>query len=134
MFWRQRTVRWCTRCTCANALLTHTRRYFNSEISPYVSCRLMSERTMDLNDIFQDIAAFADDENDVIIEKGLAVFQRNRQTYECRLLETPRGIEVAFNGATLPYKKFLAEELGRLTILAEAIRQKRKDIDPYIDT
>src|SRR5215469_6652688 len=94
----------------------------------------MPERIMDLNDIFQDIAACADDENDVIIEKGLAVFQRNRQTYECRLLETPRGIEVAFNGATLPYKKFLAEELGRLTILAEAIRQKRKDIDPYIDT
>lgn len=89
---------------------------------------------MDLDDIFQDIAAFADDEKDVIIEKGMAVFQRNRQTYECRLFETASGIEVAFNGTTLPYSRFLGEELGRLTILAEAIRQKRKDVEPYIDT
>ena len=89
---------------------------------------------MDLSPIYDDIAAFADDENGVIIEKGLAVFQRNRQTYECRLNDTPSGIEVQFNGTRLPYRRFLAEELGRLPILAEAIRQKRKDVSPYIDT
>lgn len=89
---------------------------------------------MDLNEIYADVAAFADNEDDVIIEKGVLVFQRNRQTYECALEETASGVEVLFNGSRLPYRKFLAEELGRLTILAEAIRQKRKDVSPYIDT
>jgi len=89
---------------------------------------------MDLSEIYSDIAAFADNENDVIIEKGLAVFQRNRQTYSCKLTETGSGVEVEFNGFHMPYRKFLAEELGRLSILAEAIKQKRRDVMPYIDT
>ena len=89
---------------------------------------------MEVKEIYADIAAFADDENDVIIDKGLVVFQRNRQTYECRLVETGDGIEVEYDGSRIPYKRFLAEELGRLSILAEAIRQKRKDVQPYIDT
>ena len=89
---------------------------------------------MEVKEIYADIAAFADDENDVIIDKGLVVFQRNRQTYECRLVETGSGIEVEYDGSRIPYKRFLAEELGRLPILAEAIRQKRKDVQPYIDT
>jgi hypothetical protein len=89
---------------------------------------------MEMKEIYADIAAFADDENDVIIDKGLVVFQRNRQTYECRLLETAEGVEVEYDHYRIPYKRFLAEELGRLSILAEAIRQKRKDVQPYIDT
>ena len=71
---------------------------------------------MEVKEIYANIAAFADDENDVIIDKGLVVFQRNRQTYECRLVETGGGIEVEYHGSRIPYKRFLAEELGRLSI------------------
>ncbi len=89
---------------------------------------------MDFNEIYADVAAFADNENDVILEKGLLVYQRNRITYECKLVETTSGVEVQIDGTRLPYRKFLAEELGRLPILAEAIKQKRRDVLPYIDT
>ena len=89
---------------------------------------------MDIEEIRQDIAAFADSEDDIIVERNLAVFQRNRITYDCKLIDAAGELEVEFNGARLPYRKFLGEELGRLTILAEAIKQKRKDVIPYIDT
>jgi hypothetical protein len=89
---------------------------------------------MELEDIRQDVAAFADSDQDVLLDKGTLVFQRNRTTYSCRLWETSGTVEVEFNGIRVPYIKFLADELGRLSILAEAIRQKRKDVEPYIDT
>jgi hypothetical protein len=89
---------------------------------------------MNLDEIRQDIAAFADDEDAVLMDHGVAVFQRDRETYECRLTESADGVTVEYNGAKLPYSRFLAEELGRLPILAEALRQKRKDVVPYIDT
>lgn len=89
---------------------------------------------MDLSDIYKDLAAFADNEEDVIIDKGLAVFQRGQRTWECKLSEVGGDVFVEFEGQTIPYKRFLAEELGRLSILANAIRQKRKDVTPYIDT
>lgn len=90
---------------------------------------------MDLEQIRQDIAAFADDEQSVVIEKGEVLFERNRQLCSCRLVAfTGDQVDVEFNGARMPYTKFLAEELGRLSIMAEALRQKRPDVDPYIDT
>src|ERR1035437_5737901 len=88
---------------------------------------------MDLKEILADIAAFADSEDAVQIDKGLAVFQRDRKTYECRLLETASGVEVDFDGRRLPYTRFLAEELGRMSILAAAMRDKRKAPSPFID-
>src|SRR6266404_4083580 len=89
---------------------------------------------MEIEEIRQDIAAFADSEEDVIVDRNIAVFQRNRIAYECKLAEVAGEVQVEFNGARLPYRKFLGEELGRLGIVAEAIKQKRKDVHPYIDT
>jgi hypothetical protein len=89
---------------------------------------------MDLEEIRQDIAAFADNEEDVIIDRNTVVFQRNRDTYHCVFIETSAGVIVEFNGSRIPYRKFLGEELGRMSVLAEAIKQKRQDVDPYIDT
>jgi hypothetical protein len=88
---------------------------------------------MDLKEILADIAAFADSEDAVQIDKGLAVFQRDRKTYECRLVETASGVEVDFDGRRLSYRRFLAEELGRMSILAGALRDKRKALSPFID-
>src|SRR5688572_19929229 len=87
------------------------------------------------DDIRSDIAAFADDEEGVLVEKGLVLFQRDREDCELRFWEpSPGNIEVEFNGRKLPYFRFLAEELGRLSVLAQSIRQKRKDVIPYTDT
>jgi hypothetical protein len=91
---------------------------------------------MNLDDIRDDIAAFADDEDGVLIERGLILFQKDRQLYSCRLIENTPGsllIEVN-NNPPIPYLRFIAEDLGRLSILAHSIKQKRKDVDPYIDT
>ena len=90
---------------------------------------------MDIEEIRADIAAFADREEDVIIDKGAVVFERDRQTVECQLIESPGGtVEVHLNNTTMPYSKFIGEELGRLSVLAEAIKQKRLDVVPYVDT
>lgn len=88
---------------------------------------------MNLHDIQEDIAAFADDPENVLIQGGTVVFQRNRITHECSLRETAEGVDVEFEGQWLPYRKFMAEELGRLSILAAAIKEKRPDIAPFID-
>ena len=89
---------------------------------------------MDLKAIRDDIAAFADDEESVLIDHGGVLFQRNRITCELRLAETSNGLEVEYSGRVLPYRKFLAEELGRMSVVASALIEKRKDVDPYIDT
>jgi hypothetical protein len=90
---------------------------------------------MTTEEIRRDIAAFADDEGSVLIDKSFIVFQRERQEYTCRLLESAPGqVDIEVNSRRMPYFRFLAEELGRLSILAESIRQKRKDVIPYIDT
>ena len=90
---------------------------------------------MTTEEVRADIAAFADDEESVLIDKSFIVFQRERQDYSCRLIESAPGqVDIEANGRRMPYYRFLAEELGRLSILAESIRQKRKDVSPYIDT
>ena len=90
---------------------------------------------MDIEEIRRDIAAFADREDAVDIDKGFVVFERDRQTVECQLRESAGGqISVHLGDRAMPYSRFLGEELGRLSVLAEAIKQKRPDISPYVDT
>jgi hypothetical protein len=90
---------------------------------------------MNTEDVRADIAAFADSEDSVLIDKSFVVFQRERQEYACRLVESvPGQTDIEVNGTRMPYYRFLSEELGRLSVLAESIRQKRKDVTPYIDT
>ena len=70
---------------------------------------------MDIEEIRADIAAFADREEDVIIDKGLVVFERDRQTVECQLIESPGGtVDVQINKRTMSYSKFIGEELGKI--------------------
>jgi len=89
---------------------------------------------MELDEIRQDIAAFADSDQGVLIHKETVVFQRDGNAYECKLRERAGAVEVDYRGNQIPYIKFLSEELGRLPILAQAIKEKRKDVEFYIDT
>jgi Pentapeptide repeats (9 copies) len=87
------------------------------------------------DEIRADIAAFADNEESVVVERGVALFERDRQVVECRLSQSAGGqVDVEYGGRKMPYFTFLSEELGRLPILAHAIRQKRRDVFPYVDT
>ena len=84
---------------------------------------------MNTEDIRADIAAFADSEESVLMDRSFIVFQRDRQEYTCRILESvPGQVDIEVNGTRMPYYRFLGEELGRLSILAESIHQKRKDV------
>jgi hypothetical protein len=86
-------------------------------------------------EIRADIAAFADNEENVIVERGTVLFERDRQVLECKLSQPTAGqLDVEYRGRKMPYLTFLAEELGRLPILAHAIQQKRPDVTPYVDT
>ena len=91
---------------------------------------------MNIKDIQEDIAAFADNEESVFFAPGGKIlFERNRQLVECQLLEaSPGEVEVEHNGVRMQYLSFLGEELGRLSILAHAVQQKRPAPTPYIDT
>lgn len=90
---------------------------------------------LDIDEIRTDIAAFADSEDDVIIDKGSVIFSRDRQTVECELIESPGNVvEVQINDRKMPYLDFIGEELGRMSVLAEAIKQKRQDVNFYVDT
>jgi hypothetical protein len=89
----------------------------------------------EIREIRADVAAFADNEENVLVEKGTIVFERDRQLFSCQLSEpAPGKIDIEYGGRKMPYFSFLAEELGRLPILAHAIQQKRPDVDPYVDT
>jgi hypothetical protein len=89
----------------------------------------------EIKEIRADIAAFADNEENVLLDKGTVVFERDRTIFECRLSEPTAGhIDIEYNDTKMPYFKFLAEELGRLPVLAHAIQQKRPDVNPYVDT
>src|ERR1700728_2351979 len=89
---------------------------------------------MDLNEIRQDIAAFADNEEEVQIDKGYVLFERDRVPISFQLKEVGETLFVELSDQRIPYRKFLAEHLGRMSTLASALLEKRRDVSPYIDT
>jgi hypothetical protein len=89
---------------------------------------------VDLVEIRADIAAFADSEDDIELGGGLLLFRRDRSIHECRITESDMGVNVESGGRILSYRRFLAEELGRLNIVAQALIEKRSDVNPYVDT
>jgi len=89
----------------------------------------------EIKEIRADIAAFADSEDNVLVDKGTVVFERDRVMHTCQLSEPTAGqVYIEYDKRKIPYFTFLAEELGRLPVLAHAIQQKRPDVEPYVDT
>ena len=87
-----------------------------------------------LEEIRREIASFADDENDVLIERDTIVFERFGKTLSFRIFEKDEVLYVLYNGKELRYTTFLAKEIARLDILADKLLQTNVDSLTYIDT
>lgn len=90
---------------------------------------------MDLNDLRSDLAAFADDEQDVAIdESGSFMLVRDGRDLTGRLQMTPDGrAQVLVDGRTIDYRAFLTHELANLPVLAERLSTRRPVVAGFVD-
>lgn len=90
---------------------------------------------MRFEDFKADIAAFADDENDVLVQRdGQVLFPRGGKEYAARLIEEETGRwMVEFDGERIPYIRFLSEKLAQLRVFAERILSKRSTVPSFVD-
>lgn len=90
---------------------------------------------MDIDDLRSDLAAFADDEQDVAIdESGSFILVRNGRELTGRLLVTPEGrSQVRMDGRTMDYRAFLTHELANLPVLAERLATRRPVVTGFVD-
>lgn len=77
----------------------------------------------DIEKIQDDLRSFADDENDLIIEKsGEVLFNRFGKELQCKINKGSNGsLLVSIDGQYLPYLKFISKELARLDLFAEKL-------------
>lgn len=83
----------------------------------------------------QDLAAFADDDEEVLVEPdGSFAFLRGDDIITGRLVTDPNGaVEVITGDDRLPYRNFLTHRVARLDILAERILAKRQIEPNFVD-
>lgn len=90
---------------------------------------------MDVDELRSDLAAFADDEQEVVIDPtGNFVMLRHGLEISGRLSETAEGrLVVHQSGRQIPYRSFLTHELANLPILAERLAARRPPVSGFID-
>lgn len=89
---------------------------------------------MDIDQVRDDIAAFADDDNEVLVEpSGRILFIRNGQDMACRFFEDDGRAMIEVEGQAITYRTFLARNLARLDILAQRILAKRPPVPAFVD-
>jgi hypothetical protein len=88
---------------------------------------------MELPELRDDLAAFADEEEDVAIDAdGNFMLVRGGREITARLVEIDGRPVVNYDQGTIPYKKFLTHELGRLDLLAERL-SRREAVSAFVD-
>jgi len=90
---------------------------------------------MNFDEVFGDLSAFADDPNDVLIEKnGSVLFVRSGREINFRLrLEDGKMIVVQEDQTSVPYRKFLSHQIARLDTFAERLISKRPPISDFVE-
>lgn len=90
---------------------------------------------MNLADVREDIAAFADDDEEVIVDNdGTALFVRGGREVACQIVAKDDGTNVVrIEDQELSYRRFLTHTLGRLDVFAERLVSKRPKVEPFID-
>lgn len=86
--------------------------------------------------IKEDIQSFADDPEDVVIDRptGKVLFTRNGKDHQLDVLYDNGHIKnVKYLEQTLPYRTFLAKHLGNLDLFAERLLLKRKSVDAFVN-
>jgi hypothetical protein len=90
---------------------------------------------MNRADFEADLAAFADDEEETIVDpSGSAMLTRGGQTLEFRIVSRPDGADtVVFQDREMPYREFLGRHLANLDILAERILHRQSPIPGFVE-
>jgi hypothetical protein len=88
-----------------------------------------------LDEIRADLAAFADDDEDVILDaNGQCLLVRHGEDISFSLVTSEDNrLMVLIDGEHLPYRAFLTHRLAHLDVLAERILQKRPPLPTYVD-
>lgn len=89
---------------------------------------------MILEDIYLDFAAFADDEQDVVIESdGTFLLVREGRDLTGRLVDTDAGVFVDLDQDRIPYRQFLVRNLGRLDVFASRVLQRKGEVPSFVE-
>ncbi len=88
-----------------------------------------------LEDFRSDIAAFADDEAEVLVQRdGQAIFPRGGREVVAKLVEESDGQSlVEVEGIRYPYQRFLASYLAHLETFAQRIISKRSPVPSFVN-
>ncbi len=91
--------------------------------------------TIDFDEIRADVSAFADDDEEVIVERnGHCLFVRNGREVAFQVTQDEEGtLVVDVDDEQITYRRFLSHNLGGLPILAERIVNKRAPVPAYVD-
>jgi hypothetical protein len=92
--------------------------------------------SLDFEDVRADLAAFADDDEDVIIEtSGQCLFIRGGKEISFRLVsDEEERLLVEIDDEHMPYRRFVSHRLAQLPLLAERILTKRAPVPAYVDS
>lgn len=92
--------------------------------------------SIDFDDVRADLAAFADDDEDVIIDKsGHCLFVRGGREVSFQLTaDESEQLSVEVDGEQMLYRRFLSHHLAQLPLLAERILAKRQPVHAYVDS
>ena len=89
----------------------------------------------DLDAVVEELSAFADDDEEVLIENnGDFLIVRGGQDISGQLIDDGHGgIQVTVDGTEIGYRSFITHRLARLDVLAERIIAKRAAPSVFID-
>ena len=89
---------------------------------------------MDINEILDDLSAFADDPSDVVVQRdGSAIFVRGGHEINIFCREENGNLMIEYQGKRIPYKQFIARDVAGLDIFAQRLLSKRPSIQAFVD-
>lgn len=89
---------------------------------------------MNITEILDDLSAFADDPNDVVVQRdGSAMFVRAGREIDITCREKDGNLMIEYQGEFKPYKKFIAFDVARLDVFAQRLLSKRPSIQAFVD-
>jgi len=89
-----------------------------------------------MEEVRRDIAAFADDEGSVeILPDGTLTFERQGVERIAQIRKSSDGaLNIEIDGNVYPHRRFLADYLSNLSVMADRIIDKREHSSEYIDS
>jgi hypothetical protein len=91
---------------------------------------------MNLEDLSNDLSAFADDESEFIVERnGSFILKRSGTDFSGQYFEDENGQPyVRLGEEVIPYKKFISHHLARLDLFAQRLISKRAPVPAFVNS